>query len=197
MDETDDSTTSANLSVTMSNYDSSDGNIVLTYSVNSSSTTAESGDYSYSPTGPNELTFNSNGTQTISITINSDVDNDDETLVFDFSISTASVELRNTQHTITIVDDEKPLIITEIADPNNDANGRYVELYNPSASSISLGGLYYLLRWTNDNADPTASSAKKLSDYCGSSMAGNSFCILSMSSVSGFMSIYGLARIFL
>ncbi|MCH1485593.1 MAG: endonuclease [Flavobacteriaceae bacterium] len=190
-----DSTTSANLSVTMSNYDSSDGNVVLTYSVNSGSTTAESGDYSYSPTGPNELTFNSNGTQTISITINSDVDNDDETLVFDFSISTASVELRNTQHTITVVDDEKPLIITEITDPNNDTNGRYVELYNPSASSISLGGLY-LIRWTNDNTDPTASSAKKLSDHCGSSMAGNSFCILSMSTVSGFMSIYGLASDF-
>ena len=53
-----DSTISANLSVTMSNYDSSDGSVVLTYSVNSGSTTAESGDYSYSPTGPNELTFN-------------------------------------------------------------------------------------------------------------------------------------------
>ena len=187
-----DSTTSANLSVSMSNYDSSDGNVVLTYSVNTGSTTAESGDYSYSPTSPNELTFNSNGTQTISITINSDDDSDNETLVFDFSISTASVELRNTQHTITIVDDEKPLIITEIADPNNASSRRYVELYNPSSSSISLDGLY-LLRWTNGNADPTDSSAKKLSVLCGASMDSNSFCIVSNSSVSDFMSTYGLS----
>ena len=187
-----DSTVSANLSVTMSNYDSNDGNVVLTYSVNSSSTTAESGDYSYSPTSPNELTFNSNGTQTISITINSDADSDNETLVFDFSLNTSNVELRNTQHTITVVDDEKPLIITEIAEPYNSNNGRYIELYNPSASSINLDGLY-LIRWTNDNADPTESSAKKLSDNCGATMEGKSFCILSKRPVSTMMAIYGFA----
>ena len=192
VDENGDSTASANLSVTMSNYDASDGNVILTYSVNSASTTAESGDYSYSPISPNQLTFNSDGTQTISITINSDADSDNETLVFDFSISTESVELRNTQHTITIVDDEKPLIITEITDPNNDESGRYIELYNPSASSINLGGLY-LIRWTNDSATPTDSSAKKLSEHCGSTMAGNSFCILSKATVSGFMTMYGFA----
>ena len=132
----------------MSNYDSGDGNVVLTYSVDSPSTTAESGDYSYSPTSPNQLTFNSNETQTITITINSDADSDNETLVFNFSISPPNnnnVALRNTQHTITVVDDEKPLIITEIADPNNADDRRYVELYNPSASSISLDGLYLML----------------------------------------------------
>ncbi len=190
VDENGDSTASANLSVTMSNYDSNHGDIVLTYSVDAS-TTAESGDYSYVPISPNQLTFNSDGTQTISITINSDADSDNETLVFNFTLNNNNVELRNTQHTITVVDDEKPLIITEIADPNNDHTGRYVELYNPSSSSISLDGLY-LIRWTNDNADPTSSSAKKLSEHCGSTMTGNSFCILSKATVSGFMTMYGL-----
>ena len=101
-----DSTINANLSVTMSHYDSADGNVVLTYSVNDTSTTAETGDYSYSPTSPNQLTFNSDSSQTISITINSDADSDNETLVFDFSLTPETVELTNTQHTITVVDDE-------------------------------------------------------------------------------------------
>jgi len=42
------------------------------------------------------------------------------------------------------------VIITEIADPNNSAASRYVEIYNPTASNVDLTG-WSLRRWTNAN----------------------------------------------
>ena len=55
------------------------------------------------------------------------------------------------------------LIITELADPNNNANARFVELTNIGQDSFDLTG-YNLIRWTNDNADPTGNGAD-LSSY--------------------------------
>ncbi len=45
------------------------------------------------------------------------------------------------------------VIITEIADPNNDATARYVEIYNAGTTGFDLTG-YELRRWTNENATP-------------------------------------------
>ena len=45
------------------------------------------------------------------------------------------------------------VIITEIADPNNAAGARFVELHNLGNNSVDLTG-YYLKRWTNANPDP-------------------------------------------
>jgi hemolysin activation/secretion protein len=92
----------------------------LTISVNNSST-AETGDYTLNTSSIN---FNSNGTQTISIDINNDIDNDDETIVLDISISSGTANLVNNQHLISVSDDELQIIITEIADPNNNENAR-------------------------------------------------------------------------
>ena len=51
------------------------------------------------------------------------------------------------------------VIITEIADPNNAAStARFVEIHNVSSSDVDMTG-WELKRWTNDNAEPTASSA--------------------------------------
>lgn len=44
------------------------------------------------------------------------------------------------------------LLITEIADPNNDDSARYVEIYNASGGSVDLSN-YALRRWTNDNTE--------------------------------------------
>lgn len=49
------------------------------------------------------------------------------------------------------------LLITELADPNNDAGARYVELY-ASGGDVDLTGLQ-LVRWTNGNTAFTAGSA--------------------------------------
>lgn len=46
-------------------------------------------------------------------------------------------------------------IITEIADPNNEAGARYVEVYNPTGSNLDLS-LYEIIRWTNGNSSPQA-----------------------------------------
>ena len=49
------------------------------------------------------------------------------------------------------------VIITEIADPNNAAGARFVELHNLGDNSVDLSG-YYLKRWTNANPDPQTST---------------------------------------
>ncbi|WP_343912777.1 T9SS type A sorting domain-containing protein [Aquimarina litoralis] len=48
------------------------------------------------------------------------------------------------------------IIITELADPNNNASARYVEIYNISSSDVDLTD-WELRRWTNGNADPQTS----------------------------------------
>jgi len=46
------------------------------------------------------------------------------------------------------------LFITELADPNNEAGARFVEIYNAGASAVDLSTGYDLQRWTNENAIP-------------------------------------------
>ena len=177
---------STNISATMDNYDAA---VSISVSVNGSST-AENGDYTLDTSS---LSFNSDGSQNISVTIKNDDDNHDETIILDISISSGSANLINSQHTISVTDDEKELIITELADPQNTSGTnryRYVEVYNSSNRSVDLSN-YYLLRWTNGNSDPT--SKISLSSSCGSSLAPNTFCIISNDEVSGsdFRAIYG------
>ncbi|MDG1571677.1 DUF5689 domain-containing protein [Robiginitalea sp. M366] len=45
------------------------------------------------------------------------------------------------------------VIISEIADPDNEAGARFIELYNAGAESIALRG-WSLVRYTNDNTSP-------------------------------------------
>ena len=46
------------------------------------------------------------------------------------------------------------IFITELADPNNAAGARFVELYNAGGSDVDLSTGWDLQRWTNDNAAP-------------------------------------------
>ena len=80
------------------------------------------------------------------------------------------------------------LIITELADPNNNANARFVELTNIGQDSFDLTG-YNLIRWTNGNADPTGNGAD-LSSY-GPVAAGEVLTFAYNSST--FESVYGFA----
>lgn len=78
------------------------------------------------------------------------------------------------------------VIITEIADPNNAANtGRFVEIHNVSSSDVDMTG-WELKRWTNANAEPTASSAIDLSSL-GNFQSGETAVI----GKSGFEEVYG------
>ncbi len=78
------------------------------------------------------------------------------------------------------------VIITEIADPNNAANtGRFVEIHNVSSSDVDMTG-WELKRWTNGNAEPTASSAIDLSSLANL-QSGETAVI----GKSGFEEVYG------
>ena len=51
------------------------------------------------------------------------------------------------------------VFMTELTDPQNSSDaGRYVELYNNGDSDVDLSLGWTVQRWTNGNADPTASS---------------------------------------
>ena len=57
--------------------------------------------------------------------------------------------------TLTFAD----VLMTELTDPQNSTDaGRYVELYNNGDSDVDLSSGWTVQRWTNANADPTASS---------------------------------------
>ncbi|APD06674.1 hypothetical protein UJ101_01149 [Flavobacteriaceae bacterium UJ101] len=59
------------------------------------------------------------------------------------------------------------VFISEIGDPNNNSNARFVELYNSNAVSINLEG-WKLKRYTNDNTEVTASGTLNLEGEIGS-----------------------------
>ena len=139
-----DSNVTGTLTATMLNYAA---DVTISVTANNSSTTAEGGDYTLNLSS---WTFTSdNETKDIGMTIHNDNDNHDETIVVDVAVTSGSANLINSQYTVSVTDDEKELIITELADPENSSStGRYVEIYNSSNKSVDLS-TYYLLRWTN------------------------------------------------
>ena len=57
------------------------------------------------------------------------------------------------------------VFMTELTDPQNSSDaGRYVELYNNGSEDVDLS-TWSVQRWTNGNADPTASSIINLAGY--------------------------------
>jgi hypothetical protein len=67
------------------------------------------------------------------------------------------------------------VFMTELTDPQNSSDaGRYVELYNNGDSDVDFSTGWTVQRWTNGNADPTASSMISLS---GTISAGGFYII--------------------
>ena len=79
------------------------------------------------------------------------------------------------------------VIITELADPNNDANARFVEIYNISNSDVDLTG-WELRRWTNGNSTPQTSGVD-LSSI--GSLASGAFAVIANN--ANFQNVYGFA----
>ena len=65
------------------------------------------------------------------------------------------------------------VFITELADPNNEAGARYIELYNAGSSSVDLTG-WVIQRYSNGNATPTSGSKDNLTG----SIAAKGFYII-------------------
>lgn len=76
------------------------------------------------------------------------------------------------------------IFISEIADPNNNAGARFVEIYNASEESLSLKG-WVLERYTNDNIE--VSSSIDLSEY---EIPGKGFLVISPNTEE-FNNVYG------
>ncbi len=81
------------------------------------------------------------------------------------------------------------VMITEIADPNDNASARYVEIYN-SGSDQSMSD-YYLLRWTNGSGT-SQNTAISLATACGSTLYRFQYCIISSDTESNFAGYYGI-----
>jgi len=80
------------------------------------------------------------------------------------------------------------VIITELADPNNDAGARYVEIYNLGNSSVDLTN-WSLKRYTN--ASPSISTNVVDLTPIGS-LASGAFAIIA-ANATNFQAVYGMA----
>ena len=79
------------------------------------------------------------------------------------------------------------VIITELADPNNSAGARFVEIYNVSDSDVDLTD-WELRRWTNANADPQGTGVD-LTPI--GTLTPGSFAIIAANGTT-FASVYGI-----
>jgi hypothetical protein len=140
------STFNTSIPVSFTNYTS---DVTVSVTVDASST-AQVGDYTLNTSS---LSFTSNGTQNISLDINDDADFISETVVLNIAVTSGTADVITAQHTVTIVDNDTPIVINEIhADPdatNGDANGdgtintsqdEFVEIYNISGASLDISG---------------------------------------------------------
>ncbi|WP_299617197.1 lamin tail domain-containing protein [uncultured Tenacibaculum sp.] len=141
-----DATVNTLIPVTLSNYST---NVTVSVTVDGSST-AQVGDYTLNT---NSLAFTANGSQNISLDINDDVDFISETVILNIAVTSGTADITTSQHTVTINDDDLPIVINEInADPdstNGDANGdgtsnfsedEFVEIYNISGANLDISG---------------------------------------------------------
>jgi len=77
-----------------------------------------------------------------------------------------------------------PLFISEIADPDNNAAARFIELYNPTDKEQSMNG-WQLQRYTNANT-----SGPKTVELSGFKIAAKSTFVISVNA-SEFLNVYG------
>ncbi len=86
----------------------------------------------------------------------------------------------------------KNLFISEIADPNNNTRGRYVELFNSGTSDLDLAG-WKIIRYTNGGTTPSAEEHILV----GTIIANSTFVIGKVSdpttTTDDFESIFGFA----
>jgi hypothetical protein len=133
------------------------GVVIVDVTFNSGISSADSSDITF--TSPTQLTFDASSLvspQTITVPIIDD--GLDVGLVevasFDLSISSGTALLGSpSTQDVRIQDSDAvipDLIISEVADPNDNASARFVELYNPTGSAIDLSaGAWNLARFVN------------------------------------------------
>ncbi|MGB0743599.1 MAG: lamin tail domain-containing protein, partial [Opitutales bacterium] len=131
------------------------GSVSVDVTFDSGSSTADASDFTF--TSPSPLTFTVDGTQTINVPIVDDgLDGSTEVASFTLSITSGTASLFTSTFDVSIQDSDiviPDLIISEIADPSDDFNARFVEIYNPTGSPVDLGaGNWNLVRFSNGAA---------------------------------------------
>jgi hypothetical protein len=138
--ETNVTFTSTNIPISVSDYSGTQ----IDVNVSVTGGTAEAEDYTF--TSPTSLSFTADGTQNITVDINDDADTDDETIIFTITETSSVTGLIISQatHTLTIDDDEVPLVptagtvfITEVSDAASSSN-EFIELFNNNNFSVDL-----------------------------------------------------------
>jgi len=144
-----DATFNVLIPVTVSNYSGNQIEVSV-----AASGTAEGGDFTLNTAS---LSFTADGSQNISLDINDDADTDEETVILTITETSAVTGLVISQntHTVTITDDEIPpvpaagvVFITEVLDSEEGFKNDYLELFNNSNESVSLGTTK-LIRYTS------------------------------------------------
>ena len=144
-----DATFNVLIPVTVSNYSGNQIEVSV-----AASGTAEGGDFTLNTAS---LSFTADGSQNISLDINDDVDTDEETVILTITETSAvsGLVISQSTHTVTITDDEIPpvpaagvVFITEVLDSEEGFKNDYLELFNNSNESVSLGTTK-LIRYTS------------------------------------------------
>ena len=144
-----DATFNVTIPITVSSYSGTQIDISVV-----ASGTAEGGDFTLNTAS---LSFTADGSQNISLDINDDADTDEETVILTITETSAVTGLVISQntHTVTITDDEIPpvpaagvVFITEVLDSEEGFKNDYLELFNNSNESVSLGTTK-LIRYTS------------------------------------------------
>ena len=144
-----DTTFNVLIPVTVSNYSGNQIEVSV-----AASGTAEGGDFTLNTAS---LSFTADGSQNISLDINDDVDTDEETVILTITETSAvsGLVISQSTHTVTITDDEIPpvpaagvVFITEVLDSEEGFKNDYLELFNNSNESVSLGTTK-LIRYTS------------------------------------------------
>ncbi|MEC8238547.1 MAG: lamin tail domain-containing protein, partial [Bacteroidota bacterium] len=130
------SSVNTTIPVSFSNHSGSEVSIDITVDSTSS---AESEDYLLNTTS---LTFNENGTQNIDLTLYDDPDFDSETIILNIAVSSGTAELGISQHTLTVADDDIPILtITEIMYNSTGTDDEWIEILNNSGVDLDVSGL--------------------------------------------------------
>lgn len=128
------------------------GNVSGQVLLGGTATEGVSADYTVSTT--NFTLSGATTSATINITLNNDVAAENsETLIMTLANITGGDAASPSAFTLTITDDDTPpstVIISEVADPTNNFNARFVELYNAGTSTVNFASeSWFLSRQSN------------------------------------------------
>lgn len=132
-----------------------DGNVSGEIGLSGTATEGIGNDYTISATN-----FTLNGATTsavITITVNDDAEVEtSETVILSLTAIVGASPVAPSTFTLTVNDNDTPpsaLIISEVADPQDNTNVRFVELYNAGASPVDLAANgYHVVRQVNEGS---------------------------------------------